>query len=138
MKLQLITLTGTKLDEDVYEVQIPTREGEISVFDGHQPLVTIAETGVLMVRKKKSDRDDARDIYAIHGGAVQITTHEVKILVDEADHADDIATAEAEAALERARAQHAGAKDAVSITEAEALMNRAAIRLKVANLRRRK
>ena len=138
MKLQLITLTGTKLNEDVYEVQIPTRDGEISVFDGHQPIVTIADPGVLMVRKNKSDRDDARDIYAINGGAVQITTHEVKILVDEADHADDIAAAEAEAALERARTQHANAKDAVSISEAEALMNRAAIRLKVANLRRRK
>jgi F-type H+-transporting ATPase subunit epsilon len=160
MKLQLITLTGTKLDEDVYEVQIPTREGEISVFDGHQPLVTIADPGVLLVRKNKSDRDDVRDIYAIHGGAVQITTHEVKVLVDEADHADDIASAEAEAALERAREQHANAKDAVSISEAEAalerareqhanakdavsiseaeaLMNRAAVRLKVANLRRR-
>lgn len=138
MKLQLITLTGTKLDEDVYEVQIPTRDGEISVFEGHQPLVTIAEPGVLMVRKNKADRDEQREIFAINGGAVQITTHELKILVDEADHADDIAAAEAEAALERARAQHRGAKDAVSISEAEALMNRAAIRLKVANLRRRK
>ena len=137
MKLQLITLTGEKLNEDVYEVQIPTREGEISVFEGHQPLVTIAVSGVLMVRKSKADRDEQREIFAINGGAVQVTTHELKILVDEADSADDIIAEEAEKALERAREQHAGAKDAVSISEAEAMMNRAAIRLKVANLRRR-
>lgn len=138
MKLKLITLNGTKLDEDVYEVQIPTRDGEISVFEGHESLVTIADPGVLLVRKNKSDSDDRREVFAVNGGAVQITNHELKILVDEADSADDIIAEEAEKALERAREQHAGAKDTVSISEAEALMNRAAIRLKVANLRRKR
>ena len=46
--------------------------------------------------------------------------------------------AEAEAALERAREQRRGAKDAVTISEAEAMINRAQVRIKVAGLRRRK
>lgn len=137
MKLQLITLAGEKLNRDVYEVQIPTSDGEISVFEGHQPLVTIAEAGVLMVRYQKSDRDDAQEVFAINGGAVQILPTEIKVLVDDAEHADDIVAEEAESALERAREQRANAKDAISISEAEALMNRAAIRLRVAGLRRR-
>lgn len=138
MRLQLVTLGGVKLDEDVYEVQIPTASGEISVYDDHEPLVTIAKPGVLMVRYQASDRDDEQVIFAINGGAVHIQDNTVKILVDEADHADEIAASEAEAALERAREQRAGAKDAVTISEAEAMMNRAAIRLKVAGLRRRR
>lgn len=137
MKLKLVTLSGVKLSEDVYEVQIPTAAGDISVFDDHEPLVTIANPGALLVRRHKDDSDDDQEIYAINGGAVHIMKNEVKILVDEADHADDIVAGEAEAALERARQHRQGAKDAVSISEAEAMINRAQVRLKVAGLRRR-
>lgn len=138
MKLELITLTGEKLSEDVYEVTMPTRAGEISVFPGHETLTTLATDGVLYVRVKKSDRDEAREVFAINGGVVQISPTLVRILVDEADAADDLVAHEIEDALERAKKQRADAKDAVSISEAEALMNRAATRLKVANLRRRR
>ncbi len=137
MKLELVTLRGVKLSEEVYEIQIPTAAGDISVFSNHEPLITIAKPGVLMVRRQADDTDDEQEAYAIKGGAVHIQDNLVKILVDEADHADEITAAEAEAALERARQQRKGAKDAVSISEAEALINRAAIRLKVAGLRRR-
>lgn len=137
MKLKLVALSGEKLNTDVYEVQLPTQSGDISVFDGHEPLVTIATPGVLQVRRNKGDSDDQQDIYAINGGAVHIVDNTITVLTDEADHADEIVAGEAEAALERARKQREGAKDMVSISEAEALMNRAAVRLKVANLRRR-
>jgi F-type H+-transporting ATPase subunit epsilon len=138
MKLELITLTGIKFREDVYEVTMPTRDGEISVFPGHEPLVTLADDGVLYVRRKKTDADDVRDVFAINGGVVQIETHQVRILVDEADAADELVAKEIEQALERAKNLRETAKDAVSISEAEALMNRASVRLKVANLRRRR
>lgn len=136
MKLELITLTGEKLAEEVYEVTIPTTSGDISVFPGHETLVTVAADGVLYVRRKRSDVDAAREVYAINGGVVQIDPKFVRILVDEAAAADELVAAEIEEALERAKEQRANAKDAMSISEAEALMNRASVRLKVANLRR--
>ena len=138
MKLELITLPGEKLSEDVYEVTLPTRSGDISVFPGHETLVTLATVGVLYVRRKRGDIDDAREVFAINGGVVQISPTLIRILVDEAEGADELATQEIEAALERAKKLRESAKDAVSISEAEALMNRAAVRLKVANLRRRR
>lgn len=136
MKLELIALSGEKLSDDVYEVTLPTTAGDISVFGGHVPLVTVAKEGVLYVRRKKTDRDELRDVFAINGGVVQIDQRTVRILVDEAEAPDDIIAHEVEAALERAKELRANAKDAISISEAEALMNRAATRLKVANLRR--
>ena len=137
MKLELITLTGEKLSEEVYEVTLPTRAGEISVFPGHETLTTIATDGVLYVRRKKSDVDAARDVFAINGGVVQVSPALVRILVDEAEAAEELVAHEIEEALARAKKLREEAKDAVSISEAEALMNRAAVRLKVANLRRR-
>ena len=41
MKLRLVTLNGTKLDEEVYEAILPTADGEISVFTDHEPVVTL-------------------------------------------------------------------------------------------------
>ena len=50
LNLQLITLLGQKMNEDVYEVILPTTIGEISVFPGHESLVTLAKPGVIAVR----------------------------------------------------------------------------------------
>jgi F-type H+-transporting ATPase subunit epsilon len=41
MNLELITLLGKKVDQEAYEVMIPTKEGEIAVFPGHESLVSI-------------------------------------------------------------------------------------------------
>lgn len=138
MKLKLVTLSGTKLDEDVYDVQIPTMTGTIGVYENHEPLITIATPGVLEIRRHKTDPDSDKEFYAINGGTVQVMNNEVKILVDEADHADEIVASEAEMALKRAQDQRKSAKDSISISEAEALIDRAQVRIKVVNLRRRK
>lgn len=138
MKLVLITLNGEKLNRDVYEVQIPTASGEISVYDNHEPLVTIASPGVLEVRVNKDDPDTAKETFAINGGAVQIQDSVVRVLVDEAESAEEIVEQEAQEALERAKELRANAKNSVDISEAEAMMNRASVRLKVAGLRRRR
>ena len=94
MKLSLVTLVGTKVDEEVYSLSIPTIDGEISVFPSHEPLVTIARDGVITVRRHKEDLDSQLEYFAISGGVVKIDYSSVQILVDEADHGDDIIEAE--------------------------------------------
>lgn len=138
MKLQLITLTGLKMDEDVYEVVLPTSTGEIAVFPGHEPLVTIAVPGVLSVRRKREDTDGVREFFAINGGVVEIDTQRLRILVDDADRPEEIVAAEAEKALELAQKQKAEAKTEVELEKAQAMIDRSAVRLKVAGLRRHK
>ena len=90
MQLQLVTLAGVKLDEAVYEVILPTTEGVISVFPSHEALVTVAVPGVVTVRRRKEDSDDELEYFAISGGVVEINQERVRILVDEAEHGDDI------------------------------------------------
>lgn len=137
MNLELITLLGTKLNQEVYEVIIPTGDGEIAVFPGHEPLVTIAVPGVISVRYKKSDPNDVMDYFAISGGVVEVSQTGVRILVDEADHGDDIIEAESKAALERAIEMREKATSQLELEKAHQLVDRHAVRLKVADLRRR-
>ncbi|HVI69529.1 MAG TPA: ATP synthase F1 subunit epsilon [Magnetospirillaceae bacterium] len=136
MKLEFVTLAGAKLQQDVYEVILPTADGNIAVFPQHMPLVTTLVAGVITVRHKKGDADDAREVFASNGGVAEITGKSVRILVDEADRAEDIVEHEAKEALAAAHTLKAEAKDEIELERAEALIDRQAVRLKVAELRR--
>lgn len=137
MRLQLITLLGVKFDEDIYEMNISTADGEIGVFPGHEPLVTLAVPGVISVRHKKTDADDTMELFAISGGVVEISPTDIKVLVDEAESGSDITESESKAALELALSMRDGAKDQVELEKAYQLIDRHQVRLKVAGLRRR-
>ena len=134
MNLKLVTLGGVKLDEMVYSVTIPTIDGEISVLPSHEPLV--ARDGVITVRRTKETQDE--EFFAISGGVVEIDQTGMRILVDEADHGDDIIEAETQAALERAIAARDNADDQIEREKAKQLIDRHLVRLKVADLQRHK
>lgn len=137
MKLQLVTLAGVKHDQDVYEVILPTSEGEIAVFPDHESLVTLAVPGAIGVRETKETPDSAIEYFAISGGIIEISGRKVRVLVDEADHGDDIIEAESKAALERALELRDSASDQLDREKAHQLIGRHTVRLKVAELRRR-
>lgn len=134
---QLVALTGTKFDGDAYEVVLPTLDGEIGVLQDHMPLVSVATTGAIAVRKEPRDADRDREYFAISGGVIEVSDNTLRVLVDEADHADDINEAEAEAAMERAKQLKSEAKDEISLEHAQQLVDRHAVRLQVAGLKRR-
>lgn len=135
--LQLVTLTGTKFDDEAYEVVLPTMDGEIGVLPGHMPLISVATAGVISVRREPRDPDTARDYFAISGGVIEVAGDTLRVIVDEADHADTINEAEAEEAHQLAMRMKAEAKDEVSLEHAQALIDRSAVRLQVAQIRRR-
>lgn len=138
MRLELVTLTGVKLNQAVYQVSIPTTEGEISVYPDHESLVAVAVPGVISVRNRKDDGDERMEFFAISGGVIEITGQRVRILVDEADHGEDIVEAESQAALQRALKLRDEADDQIELEKAHQLIDRHQVRLKVAELRRRK
>lgn len=138
MNLKLVTLLGIKIDQEVYEVIIPTAAGEIAVFPGHEPLVALAVPGAIAVRQNKGDADEKLEYYAISGGVVEISQKAVRILVDEADHSDDIIEAESQAALDRAIELRNTATDQIELDKAHQVVDRHLVRLKVAELRRRR
>lgn len=134
----LVSLSGKKFDEDVEEVILPTLDGEIGVLSNHMPLVSVATTGTIAVRHKASEPDDLRDYFAVSGGVIEVADNVLTVLVDEADHADEIETAEAQKAFELAKKLKAEAKDQLSLEHAQGLIDRQATRLQVAGLKRRR
>lgn len=137
IRLQLITLSGKIFDDDVYEVLLPTMSGQIGVLSNHMPLISAATHGVISVRRKAGDPDSAMEHFATNGGVVDVADNTLKVIVDEADSANDISEAEAQAAYERAQKLKAEAKDEVSLEKAQQLVDRTSVRLQVAGLKRR-
>lgn len=134
MQLELVSLSGIKYADNAYEVIIPTADGDIAVYPGHMPLISLAVPGMLAIRKQKTDPDSAREYYAVLGGVVEIGGDTVRILVDEVEHAEDLYAEEIKSALERAKKMKAEATSAVDLERAQAMVDRQAVRLKVAEL----
>lgn len=136
-QLKLVALLGEKFNESVYEVVLPSKNGLISVFPGHEPVVTLINPGVMAVRRNQEDPDIKLEFLALSGGIAKITQEEVVVLADEAESEREIADKEAEIAYKRAVAAAESVTDRIELEEAKRMVQRQAARLKVAELRRR-
>ena len=136
--LEIVTLRGIVFSQDIYEVSIPTPDGEISAFDNHAALVTIIEPGVIKIRTNKNQKDSDRTLQATNGGVAEITKHRIRLLVDESQHSEEVDEAEAKQALERTQRMAAQADDQLSLDRALAEVNSARAKLSIADLKKRR
>jgi F-type H+-transporting ATPase subunit epsilon len=95
--------------------------GDIAFLSGHAPFIAALETWTLEVILT----DGTRELAAIHGGFIEVSHDNVKILSDLAEMASDIDADRARRAEERAAAAVALGED----IEAEAGLRRAHARL---------
>ena len=137
MKLQLITLDGVKYSTDAYAVILPTASGVITVLPHHEPLMSILIPGVITIRRDQKDPDYRLEHYATYGGVVEVSNQGVRVLVDEAEHGDEISEQEAQRASEAAQRLLREAKTQVELEHAQSVVDRQAVRLHVAQLKRR-
>lgn len=137
LQLKLVTLLGEKYNEPIYEVTLPSQLGPVTVFPGHEPLVTLLNPGAMTIRRHKDDPDLKLEYLALSGGIARITQGEVVILTNEAETDSEIAEKEAKEAYERAVAAANAVTDYIELEEAKRLVQHQAARLKVAELRRR-
>ncbi|CAN5666331.1 ATP synthase F1 subunit epsilon [soil metagenome] len=134
---ELVTLEGIKFSDTVYELLLPTPDGQIAVFKNHAPLVTLATVGVVGIRHQENHTDDMIEYFATNGGAIEISDNTVRMLVDEAADSDELDEAEIKNALERAKQLRAEAKDQVSLEKAQQQIQQSSVQLKVAELKKK-
>lgn len=137
MKFELVSLDGVKFSAEAYSVTLPTAAGNITLLPHHEPLLAVVVSGIITIRREKSDADSHLEHYATYGGVLEVSDEGARVLVDEATHGDEINVAEAEKAHQAALELRKSAKDQVELDKAQSLVDRHAVRLEVARIRQR-
>ena len=120
-------------EEGVDEVVAPGTEGELTVLPMHAPLLTMIKPGVMRIVKGNDETE-----MAIDGGFLEVRGDRVTVLADAAERAEEIDVARAEEARRRAERQLEERETEVDLARAAAELQRALLRLKVAERRRRR
>lgn len=134
---ELVSVAGTKFDDEAYEILIPTQDGTIAVLEDHMPLISAAQPGVISVRKKASDRDADMEHFAINGGVMEVDGKNLRFIADDITAAEEISEKEAEAALARAEESVSKAGTQTALSEAQRSLQHSRAQLNVARLKRR-
>ena len=132
LALRLLTPEGAVFDDVAYMVVAPSVEGEVGILPRHTPFIAFLRMGETRITLP----DDTRIVYATTEGYISVEQDQVLVLVEQAERAEDIDTARAQAALERANAALAEAgDDEVARLAADRARRRAENRLQVADPR---
>ncbi len=138
IRFQLVGVTGTKFDEEVYEVVMPTEDGTIGVFGQHMPLMSAAAPGLISVRRQAGDASDKMEVFSTAGGVIQVDGQTVRFLADEVAAPDEISEADALKALENAQKLATEAKTHIDLAEAQRLVKGYDARLQAVRRRKRR
>jgi len=84
--------------DEVEQITLPTKLGQITVLPDHIPLISVLVPGEIIVKK-------ANSVFAmsVSGGFVEVQAEKVVILADTAERAEEIDIKRAEQAKERAK-----------------------------------
>lgn len=120
-------------DKAVDFVTVPALGGEMGVLPGHAPFVAQLKEGIMHYREGHH-----REVFAVLSGFVEIFSDRVLVLAEGAELAKEVDEERARQALRKAKdtlAMRGGAD--LDLDEANAALRRAAVRLKVAEYKRR-
>ena len=133
LRLEIVTPEKLAYAEDVDSVVCPGVEGELGVLPHHAPLLTTLGFGELRIRKGGHE-----EFFAIAGGFLQVRPDKVVVMAETADMASEIDLQRALAAkAEAERALEAGFVEPADLSLARAQLQRALLRIRVAERRHR-
>ena len=78
MKLEIVTPDGVIFDAEVKQVTLPGSEGEFGVLANHSTLVSLLDTGVIVIEKT----DGSEVAVAINSGYVKVDEEKTTCIVD--------------------------------------------------------
>ena len=141
MKLEILSFTWNLFkSETVEQVTAMTKTGEVTLLDNHTPLVTVLKPSVISIIYTdeawvKSEKD-----FAIGWGVLEVSSSNVKVLIDMLVSIDDVDVDAAEKAKKDALAmmdKFKWAKDKVDMEkfiEAEDMLMKSVAKLKISDL----
>ena len=133
IRLEVVTPSGAKVNEDVDIVNAPGYGGDFGVLANHAPFLSTIKIGTLTY-----ENGNKRESLMVSGGFCEVSNNKITFLVESAEVGSEIDVERAMRAKERAEkrlAQAAQHEDDLNRTRAEIALQRALARLKVANMR---
>ena len=133
LQLEIVTPERQAYSDTVDAVYCPGTEGEFGVLPHHAPLLSMLGVGELRIQKAGEV-----EYFAIAGGFVQVRPDKVVVMAELADLAAEIDLEAAEDARNEAeRALAAGFDEPADLAQARVAMDRALLRIRVAERRHR-
>jgi len=134
IRLEIVTPERVVYTDDVDMVIAPASEGYVGILPHHAPLLTTLGPGEFRVKK-----GGVEQVLAVFGGFMDVRGDRVVVLTEDAEHAEDIDAQAAEEARKRAHeALQAGPMTAAEEARARASLQRALVRIRVSERRRRR
>jgi F-type H+-transporting ATPase subunit epsilon len=134
LHLEVITPERKVYEDDVDMVVAPASEGYVGILPHHVPLFTTLGPGEFRVKK-----GGVEEVLAVFGGFMDVRSDRVVVLTDAAEPAEEIDASRAQEARERAQqVLAAGPASAADEQRARAELQRALVRLRVSEGRRRR
>lgn len=126
MKLQIATPKKLALDMEVESITVPSSDGELTILPKHANLLSLLTEGIITIRTEKQEQ-----FMAIGGGYLETDGKTIHILVSRAYNQDEIDEAMTERALENAKKILHDTKDRTEREDANALLRRSTVDLKL-------
>jgi F-type H+-transporting ATPase subunit epsilon len=98
IRFEIVTPERVVLKEEISQVTVPTRAGEITILPKHMPIVANLKPGVVELKKKNGEME----VISVSGGFVEVLHNKVVILADTAERAEELDLLRAEEARARA------------------------------------
>ena len=130
INLEVVTPKGAIVSEEVDIVSAPGFAGEFGVLANHAPFLSTIKIGTLRYKK-----DNTENELMVSGGFCEVSNNKITFLVESAERGHEIDVDRALQAKERAEKRLLQARqqqEKFDITRAEAAMQRALARLKIA------
>jgi len=126
-----------RTEPNVEALVVPGTDGQLTILPSHAALMTTLTFGEIIMR-----RGNDEDVFAVSGGFLEVRRDHVTILADQAETADDIDEPRADEARRRAEERLRRYRDQnvanVDVARAQASLQRALVRLRAAERRRRR
>jgi F-type H+-transporting ATPase subunit epsilon len=127
LHLHIVTPDRELIREDVDQVQMPGKNGELGILPGHAPLITELMVGEISYRQGGNTQ-----ILAVAWGFAEVLPDKVTILASAAERAEDIDVARAQEAKAKAEQLLREAPADLDYDATLAALRRAELRLDVA------
>jgi F-type H+-transporting ATPase subunit epsilon len=133
--IELIVVSPQRqlLREKVASVQLPGASGELGILPGHAPLITELGNGELSYKASGGERV----VLAVLSGFAEVLSDRVTVLAETAERPEEIDVERAKQALVRAEARLKSTDPDVDWDRATVALQRALVRIRVGELRRR-